>query len=1068
MKRLIFAVGILCAVVARAADAVWVEPAREGNDEIVFTGAFETADAAGTQLRITGATCYRIEVNGKFAGFGPARGPLGYDREETWPLKGVARAGANTIAIRVASYRDNCYSFVNQPPCLRAEVVDADGRILCATGRDFTAKRTNRNCSAKKFTLQRPMREERTLGADETEASVRVVPVAARPNLPRRVPLPAFEVEGMKAEGRDGLFSLARNETGFIGAKIVCETPATVRLTFDEMLVNGDVNPKRFYQGGDVVWHFAKAGTYDVETFDPYTLKYAKFETTAGAAKITDAFLRRYENPMLGCKPRTTGDAELDRIREAAVASFAQNTVDVMTDCPSRERAGWLCDSLFTARAAHHLLGSLDLETLFLENYARAIGFPELPEGMVPMCYPSDVVVNGKGSFIPNWAMFLVLEAEEYMERGGEREIVDALKPRVEGIIAFLSRYENEDGLLENLPGWIFVEWSQANKLVDGVNYPSNMLWAEALAAAGRLCGRADWIEKAAKVRETVRDQSFDGEFFRDHAVRAEDSSLEVRPDRTETCQYYAFYFGVADFTRDAALWERLVKRDFGNLAKSNAFIGNLMRMELLMRDGRRDQMRDEIKRYYLKMADATGTLWEHDSTRASCCHAFSSFLTVLLDGDESDDLAADTARVKAHICKDLRGMFREPSGNALKFPYLTPGSAKYAAVLWDWDSWLSDIALRQILSDAGTAADRADAVRHERGCILNYLAYTDETDGFMPIVISSTSDPSRLKPSDWQTTNMHKPCLAQHAAFLVREADGDAEWLRDSFARLEAFIANYRERRRHAETGLYIWQDDLAIGVDNDPSTFFRPKNSSASIFLNSMMYKELRAMAYLAERLGKGDRAALYAREAATLGEAVRTWCWDEKDAMFYSCDVNLLPFSEKPREIFGGSMVLHKGAPRDWSCLVQRIGCWSGWMALWAGIATPEQARKMVAANLTDGWEFLSPYGIRTLSKKEKMYNVRGTNNPSNWLGPVWGVSCYMTWRGLADYGFDEEARKVAEATLRLYGEDLAANGALHEYYDPDTGKGIINKGFQNWNYLALNMIAWLEGRREIREF
>ena len=54
------------------------------------------------------------------------------------------------------------------------------------------------------------------------------------------------------------------------------------------------------------------------------------------------------------------------------------------------------------------------------------------------------------------------------------------------------------------------------------------------------------------------------------------------------------------------------------------------------------------------------------------------------------------------------------------------------------------------------------------------------------------------------------------------------------------------------------------------------------------------------------------------------------------------------------------------------------------------------------------------------------------------------------------------------VRLFGEDLAANGALHEYYDGDTGKGIINKGFQNWNYLALNMIAWLEGRAAIREF
>ena len=147
MKRLTFAFafGLSCAVVARAADAVWVEPARDGNDEIVFTGAFETANAEGTHLRIAGATCYRIEANGKFAGFGPARGPLGYDREETWPLKDLVQDGTNTITIRVASYRDDNYSFVNQSPFLWAEVVDGRGRVLCATGRDFTARRTGRN-----------------------------------------------------------------------------------------------------------------------------------------------------------------------------------------------------------------------------------------------------------------------------------------------------------------------------------------------------------------------------------------------------------------------------------------------------------------------------------------------------------------------------------------------------------------------------------------------------------------------------------------------------------------------------------------------------------------------------------------------------------------------------------------------------------------------------------------------------------------------------------------------------------------------------------------------------------
>ena len=164
----------------------------------------------------------------------------------------------------------------------------------------------------------------------------------------------------------------------------------------------------------------------------------------------------------------------------------------------------------------------------------------------------------------------------------------------------------------------------------------------------------------------------------------------------------------------------------------------------------------------------------------------------------------------------------------------------------------------------------------------------------------------------------------------------------------------------------------------------------------------------------------------------------------------------------------MVLHKGAPRHYPCLIQRIGCWSGFMTLWAGIATPEQARRMVRENLMDGRTFCSPYGVRTLSKMEKMYNIRATNNPSNWQGPLWGISNYMVFRGLADYGLNKEARIMAEKTVALFGEDLKKEGALHEYYDPETGAPIMNKGFQNWNYLVLNMVAWLEGRPTVKEF
>lgn len=423
---------------------------------------------------------------------------------------------------------------------------------------------------------------------------------------------------------------------------------------------------------------------------------------------------------------------------------------------------------------------------------------------------------------------------------------------------------------------------------------------------------------------------------------------------------------------------------------------------------------------------------------------------------------------IKQHVYADYKKMYKQPEGGALLYPYLTPGSNSYAAVLWDWDSWLSNVALRQILADKGTAQDKQEALAYEQGCVLNYLAYTSATDGYMPMVVDAQSDPNKIKPRDIYATNMHKPVIAQHAAFIVQQNGGNVEWLRDGFPRMQAFIRNYQEHHRHQATGLYYWQDDLAIGVDNDPSTFFRPKGSSASIYLNCLMYKELRAMAFLAERMGMSAEAKRYEHDADQLCNAVREHCWDQKDGMYYSVDINLLPYTGEPQVIFGKPFVLHQGAPRSYPCLIQRLGAWSGFMALWAGIATPEQARRMVSENLMDERTFCAPYGVRTLSKLEKMYNLRATHNPSNWQGPIWGISNYMVFRGLSDYGFLTEARQMAEKTISLFGEDLLKNGTLHEYYDPDTAAPIINPGFQNWNYLVLNMLAWVEGRNVVREF
>lgn len=178
-----------------------------------------------------------------------------------------------------------------------------------------------------------------------------------------------------------------------------------------------------------------------------------------------------------------------------------------------------------------------------------------------------------------------------------------------------------------------------------------------------------------------------------------------------------------------------------------------------------------------------------------------------------------------------------------------------------------------------------------------------------------------------------------------------------------------------------------------------------------------------------------------------------------MYYSANINLKPI------VPGGT---HSGCPRHWDSVIQKIDSWSGFLALWAGIPTPERAERMVRENMTDPRLFWSDAGVCTLAKTEQMYCNVKSGNPSCWLGPVWGISNYLCYRGLRNYGFHKEAEELAEKTIRLFGKDLQSCGEFHEYYHPDTGEGLMNQGFQNWNLLVNNMIAELEGREVILEF
>ena len=434
------------------------------------------------------------------------------------------------------------------------------------------------------------------------------------------------------------ILDFGTNLTGFIGAKIKCHEKTRLLFTFDEILSDGDVNFKRL-KCVNAVGYELEPGVYYIESFEPYTLRYLKPMVLDGDCEIKSVYLREYANDEVREAHFACSDWRLNKIFEAAKETFRQNALDIFMDCPSRERAGWLCDSFFTARVAYDLCGDTTIEKNFFENFLLPERFEHLPAGMLPMCYPAD---HYNGRFIPNWAMWFVVQLEEYLQRSGDYELVKALEPKVMALFDYFQKFKNEDGLLEKLESWVFVEWSEANNFVQDVSYPSNMLYAAALSAAGGMYDRADLIEQAEKIRDVVRRQSFDGEFFVDNAVR-KDSKLEITNNRSEVCQYFAFFFNVATAKTHKELWDvlsmkfgpdRADTKAYPEVHQANSFVGNYLRLELLSRYGLCRQLKGELVDYFFYMAEKTGTLWENTNTKASCNHGFASHVAHCLYRD--------------------------------------------------------------------------------------------------------------------------------------------------------------------------------------------------------------------------------------------------------------------------------------------------------------------------------------------------------------------------------------------------------------------------------------------------
>ena len=679
--------------------AVWAEGQKNQMNR-AFAFVLDLGKKQMGEICLSAASCYKVIADGKLMGFGPNRTAHGYARAAVYPFN------AQYITVEVQSHFVPNFCWVKREPFFACVLKTESGKEYFAEDFNCFAL-SDRVQKVRRYSFQRGFCETYINEKDRTalyfckpqNAFPRVKTEKAE--LPHLLPSgtlnPALSeifaekvidsgycktspeiavyvdrtetligtvLKGFKrgewqdfstdeisritylsgAKSGDYAYEtldFSRIVTGIVEVEIIAGNAGEVFFAFDEILSDEKLKTIKPFRGDTAnvfKWTVKKAGVYNLSAFEPYAFRYANVITSAGVK--ANVKVRAYENPEAGKMLFECDDKKIEQIMEAARHTFAHNAVDLLTDCPSRERAGWLSDSFFSSVAERVFTGDNKVERAFLQNYILADKSGH-PKGMIPRCYPADYYEED--GFIPNWSLWYILEIYKYFTQYGYDETVEKSRANVEGILNYFVDFENEFGVLEDLKGWIFVEWSAANNSdhINGINVPSNACYYASLLAAAKVYGIKGLKEKAEKVKDYLLKNAYVDGFFVDNLIRNEKGDIIPTENYTETCQYYMFFFKCADKHTHKELFDKMLneygKSDSsasgGNpvkkqLTPSNMIYGVYMRLELLMREQKRVELLNECVRYFYDMTQKTGTLWENNTATASCDHGFASYVS--------------------------------------------------------------------------------------------------------------------------------------------------------------------------------------------------------------------------------------------------------------------------------------------------------------------------------------------------------------------------------------------------------------------------------------------------------
>jgi len=340
----------------------------------------------------------------------------------------------------------------------------------------------------------------------------------------------------------------------------------------------------------------------------------------------------------------------------------------------------------------------------------------------------------------------------------------------------------------------------------------------------------------------------------------------------------------------------------------------------------------------------------------------------------------------------------------------------------WAWDSWKHAVALARFAPEL--AKDQVRAM----------IDYQDDAGMVADVIYADKSE------NNWRDT---KPPLAAWAVEAIFRETGDRAFLEEIAPKLLKYHRWWFAYRDHDRNGLCEygstdgslvaakWESGMDDGLRFDQTQMVKNREGAwsmdqESVDLNSYLYAEKLFLASILDALGEKGPADEFREETEALKSKIQARMFDEKTGFFY--DVR----------IADGSFVRVMGP--------------EGWIPLWAGVATPQQAAR-VKQVMTDSTRFATFIPFPTIPADHRQFMT------GYWRGPVWLDQAYFGVRALERYGFQDEAEVFTRNLFdRLEGLKDAPD-PIRENYDPRDGRG-LNVHHFSWSAAHLLMLFWGE--------